>query len=114
MVKTLNREAGVLRSSVTVAAMALLIGLCGHAWARDTGPSSASATQVTFVDSQGPTVGQPLFTPRGPAFVTGHVGSFATTTLPGRGGQGLLMNNGNGTSTLIIPGGIPQTFATPR
>jgi len=24
------------------------------------------------------------------------------------------MNNGNGTSTLIVPGGIPQTIATPR
>jgi hypothetical protein len=107
MVKTLKREAGILPGSTAVITMALLVGLCGHAWARDTGAASASVTQVAFVDSQGPSLGQP-------AFVTGQVGSFATTTLPGRGGQGLLMNNGNGTSTLIVPGGIPQTVATPR
>lgn len=114
MVKTLKREAGILPGSTAVITMALLVGLCGHAWARDTGAASASVTQVAFVNSQGPSLGQPVFTPRGPAFVTGQVGSFATTTLPGRGGQGLLMNNGNGTSTLIVPGGIPQTVATPR
>ena len=62
----------------------------------------------------GPTAGQSVFTSRGPAFVTGNLGSLATTTLPGSGGQGFLMNNGNGTSTLIVPGGIPQTVATPR
>jgi hypothetical protein len=37
-----------------------------------------------------------------------------TTTLPGSAGQGLLMNNGNGTSTLLVPGGVPQVAATPR
>ena len=91
MVKTLNHEFRIVRRPTAVIAMALLVGLCGQAWA-----------------------GQPVFTSRGPAFVTGQFGSLETTTLPGSGGQGLLMNNGNGTSTLIVPGGVPQTVATPR
>ncbi len=50
--------------------------------------------------------GQPVFTPRGPVMTTGRVGRMQTTTLPGGAGQGLLMNNGNGTGTLIGPNGI--------
>jgi len=114
MVKTLNHEFRIVRRPTAVIAVALLVGLCGQAWAGGASPLSASATQVAFLDSQGPTAGESVFTSRGPAFVTGHVGSWETTTLPGSGGQGLLMNNGNGTSTLIVPGGIPQTIATPR
>jgi hypothetical protein len=38
----------------------------------------------------------------------------ATTTIPGSGGQGLLMNNGNGTSTLMVPGSAPQIVVNPR
>lgn len=53
-------------------------------------------------------------TSRGPAFVTGNFGTVQTTTIPGSGAQGLLMNNGNGTSTLLAPGALPQVVATPR
>jgi hypothetical protein len=52
-------------------------------------------------------------TSRGPALITGSVGSMQTTTLPGSAGQGLLTNNGNGTSTLLVPGGLPQVVASP-
>jgi hypothetical protein len=58
--------------------------------------------------------GSLIMTPRGSAVVTGHVGSMATTTMPGFGGQGLLMGNGNGTSTLVTPGGVPEVVPTPR
>ena len=77
-------------------------------------PRSVMGTQVAFHDSQGSMAGQSVITSRGPAFVTGNVGSLATTTLPGSAGQGFLMSNGNGTSTLLVPGGVPQTVATPR
>jgi hypothetical protein len=87
---------------VAVVAMVLLVGLSGQASARGT------------LGFAGSTPGQSIITSRGPAFVTGNLGSLQTTTLPGSGGQGLLMNNGNGTSTLIVPGGLPQTVATPR
>jgi hypothetical protein len=61
-----------------------------------------------------PTPGQVTFAPHGPIVVTGHAGNFATTTLPaGVPGQGLLISNGNGTSTLIAPGGA-TVVPTPR
>jgi hypothetical protein len=59
-------------------------------------------------------VGQMVMTPRGPIVTTGRVGRMQTTTLPGSGGEGLLMDNGNGTSTLIVPHGAPQMVQTPR
>ena len=60
-----------------------------------------------------PYAGQTFFTSRGAAVTTGRVGNMQTTILPG-GGVGLLMNNGNGTSTLTGPGGIVTTGPTPR
>jgi hypothetical protein len=100
----------IVRRPSTILATALLIGLSGPAWARGAGSDSGFPT----FGSQAPTAGQSFVTSRGPAFVTGHFGSMETTTLPGSGGQGLLTNNGNGTSTLIVPGGAPQVVATPR
>jgi len=114
MAKTLKHDFRIARRSTAVIATVLLIGLCGQAWARGADPLSASVTQAAFAGSNGSTVGQSVLTSRGPAFVTGHLGSMETTTIPGSGGQGFLMNNGNGTSTLIVPGGVPQTVATPR
>jgi len=58
--------------------------------------------------------GQMFMTPRGPVMTTGRMGRVQTTTLPGSGGQGMLVNNGNGTSTLLVPGGAPETLATPN
>ena len=83
-----------------IIAVALLVGLSGQASARGIGV-------------QGSTPGQSFVTSRGPAFVTGNLGSIQTTTIPGSGGQGFLENNGNGTSALITTGGLPQTVATP-
>jgi hypothetical protein len=87
---------------VAVIAITLLVGLSGQASARGT------------LGFAGSTPGGAFITSRGPAYVTGNLGAMQTTTLPGSGGQGFLMNNGNGTSTLIVPGGLPQTVATPR
>jgi hypothetical protein len=70
--------------------------------------------QGPLVGPEGPTVGQPVLTPGGITVVTGGLGSMETTTLPGNAVTGLLENNGNGTSTLIVPGGPPQVFPTPR
>ena len=114
MVKTLKHELPFGRISTAVVTMTLLVGVCSQAWASGADPLSAPATRIAFLGSQGPSAGQSAFTMRGPAFVTGHIGSMETTTLPGSGGQGLRMNNGNGTSTLIVPGGVPQTVVTPR
>jgi hypothetical protein len=64
--------------------------------------------------SSGLNPGRMVITPRGPVVTTGRVGQMETTTLPGSAGQGLLMDNGNGTSTLIVPGAPSETVATPQ
>jgi len=48
-----------------------------------------------------------------PTVVIGNVGSAASTTTAGSGGEGLFMENGNGTSTLVTPGGNPMPVLTP-
>jgi hypothetical protein len=103
MVGTLKAGFRFARRPAAVIATVLLVGLSGQAFARGTGFNSGFGAEVAAPG-----------TSRGPAFVTGHLGSLETTTIPGSAGQGFLMNNGNGTSTLIVPGGIPQTVATPR
>ena len=108
MTSSLKSAASVVRTaSIAVIAMALLMGLGGTAWARVSGPALINVQASSMS-------GQSFLTSRGPAFITGNLGSFQTTTIPGSGGQGFLMSNGNGTSTLLTPGGIPQTVATPR
>jgi hypothetical protein len=101
MTNTLKPDVRMTWASAAVIAMASMLGLC----------SQARAQGAAVQDSS---TGRSVVTSRGPAFITGHLGSLETTTLPGSGGQGFLMNNGNGTSTLIVPGGVPQVIATPR
>jgi hypothetical protein len=78
------------------------------------GAAGEASAVGSLLGSSGPTLGSAVLTSRGPAFVTGSIGSMQTTTLPGGAGQGLLINNGNGTSTLLAPGGVPQVVTTPR
>jgi hypothetical protein len=96
---------------VALAAIALLAGSGAQAWARGV---ASYATPPTSFGSSSLSTGQSIITSRGPAFVTGNAGSMNTIALPGGGGQGFLMNNGNGSSTLIAPGTVPQTVITPR
>ena len=110
MNKTLSLNWRMPRT-VAVAAMVLLVGAGVQAAARASEPASASAIQVQFTGSS--SAGHSIITSRGPAFVTGHVGSMDTVMLPGSGAPGFLANNGNGSSTLFTPGGAPQTVFTP-
>jgi hypothetical protein len=73
-----------------------------------------SAGAAPAVPLQSPPAGQAILTSRGPVITTGRAGTVQTTTLPGGGGQGLLFNNGNGTSTLTGPSGFVSVVATPR
>ena len=57
---------------------------------------------------------QGVFTPNGPTVTAGPTSSIGTATLPGGAGIGVLRNNGNGTSTLTGPSGVPSTFPTAR
>jgi hypothetical protein len=60
--------------------------------------------------SQVPTLGSFFAGPRGSEIESGNIGSMAINALPGFGGEGFLMNNGNETTTLLLP----QVVTTPR
>jgi hypothetical protein len=92
-----------------------VIGLAAVVTATACGESAtaSAAAPEYFTGSQAPRVGTFVAAPRGPAVVTGNMGSMATVTLPG-GGEGLLENNSNGTSTLISPNGFSEAVPTPR
>lgn len=79
-------------------------------------PAPAPAAPGAAPGSTPAPSGQILQTPQGPAVVTGPPGASGTrnVTMPGRGGQGLLVPNGNGTSTLIGPDGSVSTVPAPR
>jgi hypothetical protein len=88
-------------------AMAALAIMTGDALAQTT-PLNAGSPPA----AAGATIMQ---TPRGgPGLVTGSVGSASTIMIPGSAVGGSVMNNGNGTSTLTVPGRIPETIPTPR
>ncbi|HUB11919.1 MAG TPA: hypothetical protein VMB34_08180 [Acetobacteraceae bacterium] len=72
------------------------------------------ATPIAPLSSALPSLGAPVMTPRGMGVVTGNMGSMGMVSMPGTGGQALLMNNGNGTSTLIGPNFPAQIVMTPR
>lgn len=84
------------------------------ALAAATGLPPALAAPSFSGGSSSPTIGAPVTTSRGSGVVTGTLGSIGVTAMPGSGGQGFLINNGNGTSTLTTPGGPPQVVPTPK
>jgi hypothetical protein len=114
MNKTRALDGSIMWRTVALAVIALLAGPGVQAWARGVEPYAAPPISFAFPGSSSLSRGQSIITSRGPAFVTGNAGSMATIALPGGGGQGFLMNNGNGSSTLIAPGTAPQTVFTPR
>jgi hypothetical protein len=83
--------------------------------ARSAPPGLPGGMPGGIAQPQPPSVGQSFMTPRGPGFVTGNTGSVATAIIPqSHGTQGFLINNGNGTDTLIVPGSAPQIVTSPR
>ena len=62
-----------------------------------------------------PVVAPSSVTPsQGPALVTGTSGASQTIMIPGSPLPGTVFDNGNGTSTVIVPGGASQVVPTPR
>jgi hypothetical protein len=97
-----------MRRLMVLASLGMLLAPHAEAWAA---PSYATPAARL---SASPPVGGSVATQGGFGMVTGDFGSTAITSLPGSGGEGLLMNNGNGTSTLTVPNGPSETVATPR
>lgn len=76
-------------------------------------PSNTPTADVPLSPPQQAAPTSPVLqTPQGPA-VLNRNGSVSTYTDP-KGGTGILVPNGNGTSTLIAPDGSVQTVPTPR
>ncbi|MGH7100806.1 MAG: hypothetical protein ACREFJ_00290 [Acetobacteraceae bacterium] len=59
-------------------------------------------------------IGTVVSTSRGPEHVSGGTGNFLTLTNPGGQYGGILVPNGNGTSTIIRPDGSVETVPTPH
>lgn len=61
----------------------------------------------------GRTTGQVVQTPQGQGVTTGGTNAFKTLTMP-NGQTGIVVPNGNGTSTIIMSNGQVQTVPTPK
>jgi hypothetical protein len=55
-----------------------------------------------------------ITTSRGAGLLTGTPGSPQMVTIPGSAVPGMLINNGNGTSSIMVPGGPSELVPTPR
>ncbi len=76
---------------------------------------ACAAAYAQPVPSGLPAPGTAVQTSNGPAMVTGSIGgSAAIVALPGVAANGILRDNGNGSSTILVPGGPPQVVFTPR
>jgi hypothetical protein len=95
---------------MVLTAAAIPLGIAHAAGSSAPGDSVAGGFAIGGLTA----VAQIVPTARGPAIVTGNFGAVQTTTLPGAAGQGIMINNGNGTSTLIGQGGMTTTVPTPR
>ncbi|MEO8715207.1 MAG: hypothetical protein ABI369_09365 [Acetobacteraceae bacterium] len=60
-----------------------------------------------------PRTGGVVQTPQGPGVTSGGTGAFSTLTLP-NGMTGIVVPNGNGTSTVILGNGQVQTIPAPK
>jgi len=72
-----------------------------------------SGTSTTSNFATAPGSGPRVLTPRGSVAVTGSMGQ-TQTTLSAHGVQGVMTNNGNGTSTIMGANGRMTTVMTPR
>lgn len=84
----------------------------GPAWTSPPGPVSRPATPLNLPPATPPAT-QVYQTPHGPAVGTQTGNGVQTYTDP-RGGTGIVVPNGNGTSTMIGPDGAITTVPNPR
>ncbi|GAB0115039.1 hypothetical protein AcidC75_25630 [Acidisoma sp. C75] len=61
-----------------------------------------------------PKIGSVVQTPQGPATITGGTANYQTLGPIGGQTGGILIPNGNGTSTLVMPNGTISTLTTPK
>jgi hypothetical protein len=94
------------RAAVIVLAMSLGSGLAhANGEGRDLGLSVSEPVETLALNSE---------TPQGQGLVSGSAGSTQSVMVPGSPVNGTLMNNGNGTSSMMVPGQASQTVPAPR
>jgi hypothetical protein len=71
-------------------------------------------TGAALAQGSSPTRPSSITASRGPGLVTGTAGSPESVVMPGSPVNGTLMNNGNGTSTMMVPGQTSGVVPTPR
>jgi hypothetical protein len=94
-------------------AIALLAAAIGPV-AAQMAPAGGSLTPPPPVVAPPATQTPSITTSRGTGLVTGNPGSPQMITLPGSAVPGMLINNGNGTSTIMVPGSPSEVVPTPR
>lgn len=79
-------------------------------------PSTVRTAPGTPNTGNAPSVprGTTIHTSRGPEVVSGGTGNFLTLTTPNGQYAGIMVPNGNGTSTIIRPDGSVETVPAPR
>jgi hypothetical protein len=77
-------------------------------------PSTPSAAVAEPPSLTMPKVGTTIQTPQGAAIITGGTANYQTLGPIGGQTGGILIPNGNGTSTLVMPNGTISTVQTPR
>ncbi len=92
----------------TAAAILSLYAGSAFAYAMHSGTSNTTSGFATS-----PGYGQRVLSPRGSVVVTGSMVQ-TQTTLSARGVQGIMTENGNGTSTIMRANGSTTTVMTPR
>lgn len=97
-------------------AATVLAALAGPAIAQVPPAGGAPGFQAPVqTPSPSPVVAPPsVTTPRGSGLVTGSPGGPQMIMIPGSPVPGMMMNNGNGTSTIMVPGSASEVVPTPK
>jgi hypothetical protein len=77
-------------------------------------PNAPSVVAPAATPTPGVMITPGVTTSRGAGLVTGNPGSPQMVTIPGSAVPGTLINNGNGTSTIMVPGSPSEVVPTPR
>jgi hypothetical protein len=94
-----------------------LIGLAaigGPALAQLSAPGAAPGFQAPIMAPPPIMAPSSIGTSRGSGLVSGTAGSPRSVMIPGSPVPGMLLDNGNGTSSIMVPGSTTQVVPTPR
>jgi hypothetical protein len=106
----------MIRSGLAIVCLAALTGSAGAQVPPIGGtmPSPPAVVAPPATPTPSITTRPGVSTSRGVGLVTGSPGSPQMVTIPGSAVPGTLINNGNGTSTIMVPGSASEVVPTPR